>query len=312
MIDPIATLEDFVSDGWRGEAAPPFRLILGRDTVPPPSGSLQVQFARLELVLGGVYRNVLCDTAGTVAEHELCAGDALFIPANCWNRPNWDADVRLLSMLFGAKHFGLSLLAWNAARGVFDPVEKHSCPLPGNSPLYHMIAALEALRDDEAAHQTYPRLLTRAVIDYARRLSAGATVAEERRSAALHRAACIYIEENLGAGTTRERVARQFDVSPNYLSRVFRDQGGTTFLDFLTLARIGTARRMLEKYDMPLAEIARRSGFRDVNYFLKVFKKRLGRTPSEYRISIRSKANGAEASDSSARTGAFVETETAT
>lgn len=307
MIEPIANLDDFVRDGWRGDAPPPFRVILGRDAAPPPAGSLQVQFARLELVLGGVYRNALCDGAGRVTERELRPGDALFVPANSWNRPAWDADVRLLSMLFGAKHFGLSLLAWDAARGVFDPVEKHSCPLPGNSPLYHMIAALSALDDDEAARQDYPLLLTRAVIDCARKLITGATVAEERRAAALHRAACIYIEENLGAATTRERVARQFDVSPNYLSRVFRDQGGTTFLDFLTLARIGTARRMLEKYDMPLAEIARHSGFRDVNYFLKVFKKRLGRTPSEYRTSIRSKTDAANSA-----ADAFAETETAT
>lgn len=298
MNEPIATLDDFVRDGWGGGTPQRFRLVLGRDAAPPPAGGLQVQFARLELVLGGVYRNVLCDTAGTVAEQELGPGDALFIPANCWNRPKWDADVRLLSLLFGTKHFGVSLIAWDAARGVFGPVEKHSCPLPGNSPLYHMIAALSALRDDEAAAQSYPQSLIRAVVDCARTLVAGATVAEERRSAALHRAACIYIEENLGAGTTRERVARQFGVSPNYLSRVFRDQGGTTFLDFLVLARIGTARRMLEKYDMPLAEIAGRSGFRDVNYFLKVFKKRLGRTPSEYRTSIRSKAGGAEATPS--------------
>ena len=304
MTVAIATLDDFVREGWQGDATHPFRLVLGRDAAPPPAGGLQVQFARLELVLGGVYRNALCDAAGTVAELELHGGDALFIPANGWNRPTWDADGRVLSLLFGAKHFGVSLIAWDAARGVFDPVEKHSCPLPGNSPLYHMVAALEALHDDDASREIYPQTLVRAVLDCARTLIAGATIAEERRAAALHRAACIYIEENLGAGTTRERVARQFDVSPNYLSRVFRDQGGTTFLDVLTQARIGTARRMLEKYDMSLAEIARRSGFRDVNYFLKVFKKRLGRTPSEYRISIRSKAGGADAA-----TDAPIETE---
>lgn len=287
---PMTSLAEFERGCWRGAGESlPRRVVFARDTRPPPPGGLQVQFPRLELVLDGVYRNELCDDAGGTAICDLAAGDALFVAANCWNRPVWDADVRLLSLLIGSKHFGLSLLSWDAARGAFGPVEKRSGPLSGNSPLYHMAAALAGCRD--AADAPYLRPQVEAVVEYARTLIAQAVSADERRSAALHRAACLYLEENLGAGLTRERVARQFGVSPNYLSRVFRDEGGVTFSDFVAVRRVGTAQWLLEAYDLSLAEVARRCGFRDVNYFLKVFKKRVGRTPTEYRASIR--AHGA-------------------
>jgi AraC-like DNA-binding protein len=282
---PMTSLADFERGAWSGGEPLPRRVAFARDTRPPPPGGLQVQFPRLELVLDGVYRNELCDAAGGTAICDLEAGDALFVGANCWNRPVWDADVRLLSLLIGSKHFGLSLLFWDAGRGAFGPVEKRSGPLSGNSPLYHMAAALAGCRD--AVDAPYLRPQVEAVVEYARTLVAQAVSADERRSAALHRAACLYLEENLGAGITRERIARQFGVSPNYLSRVFRDQGGVTFSEFVAARRVGTAQWLLEAYDLPLAEVAQRCGFRDVNYFLKVFKKRVGRTPTEYRASIR-------------------------
>lgn len=279
----LASLDDFKRDG----AAPLRRVAFAHDAAPAPPGGLQVPFARLEIVLDGVYRNALCDAAGQAATVALGPGEALFVAPQCWNRPAWDADVRLLSLLFGTKHLGLSLQAWDAETRAFGPVEKRGCAVPGNSPLYQIVEALSGLRrEPEAAACALP--LAEAAVAYARGLVARSAAEEERRSAALHRKVRQYVERNLDAGATRERVARQFGVSPNYLSRVFRDQGGTTFSDFLAACRIGTARRMLET-DAPLAEIAARCGFRDVNYFLKVFKKRMGRTPTEYRLSVRAR-----------------------
>ncbi|MBP0575701.1 hypothetical protein J8J27_33790, partial [Mycobacterium tuberculosis] len=79
MTHDIATLDVFGRDGLYdpGDAGPT-RLYFGLDTAPPPLRSLQVPFARLELVLDGSYRNALATPAASIASHDIAPGDALF------------------------------------------------------------------------------------------------------------------------------------------------------------------------------------------------------------------------------------------
>lgn len=287
MIGDIATLDDFGRAHIGGEeSAWPSRVVFGLDTAPPPIGSLQVQFARLELVLGGVYRNVLCNAAATVEQQDVLVDEVLFIAGNCWNEPLWDHDVRLLSLLLGPTHLGVSLMSWSVGARAFTSVEKRNCLVPGNAPLPHMVEALASLREEGASTALHVRLQAHAVVEYARRLIAQPAREEERQSSAFYRAACAFIDENFDRQISRETVARHLGISPNYFSRVFREQGGATFSDYLTHVRIGKAKFLLEKYDMPLPHVAQRCGFNDFNYFYKVFKKVVGRTPTEYRTSV--------------------------
>jgi YesN/AraC family two-component response regulator len=56
------------------------------------------------------------------------------------------------------------------------------------------------------------------------------------------------------------------------------------FADYMVYVRIDRAKFMLRRYPMHLEEIAHRCSFRDTNYFCRVFKKKTGRTPTEYRL----------------------------
>ncbi|WP_051228311.1 helix-turn-helix transcriptional regulator [Pleomorphomonas oryzae] len=291
MLHANVTLDDFA----RGDALPaaagwPQRIVFGLDAAAPPLGALQVQFARFEFVIAGTYTNLLCDRAARIVESELGPGDALVVPGNCWNQPLWDKDVEVLSLLFGATHLGVSLVRWNADERRFVSVEKRNCLIPGNGPLQHMVDAMASHRDDAGATSLDARLLAQAVLEYSRRLIANPMPEEDRQSSAFFRAACLYIEENFDRLITRDTVAAHLRISPNYFSRVFREQGATTFSDYLTQVRIGKAKFMLEKYDLPLSQIAQRCGFNDFNYFYKVFKKVVGRTPTEYRNSVQAGA----------------------
>lgn len=291
MLHANVTLDEFAS----GKALPssagwPQRVVFGLDAAAPPLGALQVQFARFEFVIAGTYTNVLCDRAARVAENELGPGDALIVPGNCWNQPLWDKDVEVLSLLFGATHLGVSLVRWSAGEQRFVSVEKRNCLIPGNGPLQHMVDAMASHRDDTGPTSLDARLLAQAILEYSRRLLANPVPEEDRQSSAFFRAACLYIEENFDRLITRDTVAAHLHISPNYFSRVFREQGALTFSDYLTQVRIGKAKFMLEKYDLPLSQIAQRCGFNDFNYFYKVFKKVVGRTPTEYRNSVQAGA----------------------
>lgn len=287
MLTANVTLDDFArGDALAAAAGWPQRIVFGLDAAAPPLGALQVQFARFEFVIAGTYTNVLCDRAARIIESELGPGDALVVPGNCWNQPLWDKDVEVLSLLFGATHLGVSLVRWSAGEQRFVSVEKRNCLIPGNGPLQHLVEAMASHRDDVGPTSLDARLLAQSILEYARRLIANPVPEEDRQSSAFFRAACLYIEENFDRLITRDTVAAHLRISPNYFSRVFREQGAMTFSDYLTQVRIGKAKFMLEKYDLPLSQIAQRCGFNDFNYFYKVFKKVVGRTPTEYRNSV--------------------------
>lgn len=73
-------------------------------------------------------------------------------------------------------------------------------------------------------------------------------------------------------------------VSQEYLSRLFQQETGTKFTSFLQNFRISMAKRMLlSDQQSKVYEIAEAVGYRDQKYFVSVFKKLCGMTPSEFR-----------------------------
>lgn len=92
-----------------------------------------------------------------------------------------------------------------------------------------------------------------------------------------------YIRKNFSQGLTLEDVAEHSLVSPYYLSHLFRERLGLTFVEYLTSVRVETARNYLAGTKLPIAVIAERIGYDDPGYFARVFKKNVGMTPMQYR-----------------------------
>ena len=92
-----------------------------------------------------------------------------------------------------------------------------------------------------------------------------------------------YIKANYSRQITLEDVARDINVSPQYLSKLFKDETGENFIDYLTGIRIKNAKNMLESSDMSIKEISYSIGYSDPNYFSRIFKKIIGMTPTEYK-----------------------------
>lgn len=95
--------------------------------------------------------------------------------------------------------------------------------------------------------------------------------------------AISYIRENYGKNIGLIDVAQFCNVRPEYLSRIFKEETGVKFVDFLTNFRISMAKRLLISGHYKVAEVAEMVGFCDQKYFQKVFKKVCGVTPSEYK-----------------------------
>ena len=70
---------------------------------------------------------------------------------------------------------------------------------------------------------------------------------------------------------------------PYYFSKIFKDELGLNFIEYLTSVRIEKAKELLTESDMSMKEICGACGYTDPNYFSRSFKKNVGVTPTEYK-----------------------------
>lgn len=95
-----------------------------------------------------------------------------------------------------------------------------------------------------------------------------------------------YIDAHCTEGITLETLAEHTHYSVSYITRIFRRYTGQTLVQYITDKRILAAKQLLEE-DIPLSEIAERTGFQDYSYFYKCFLKNEGIKPSEFRRQLR-------------------------
>ncbi len=74
--------------------------------------------------------------------------------------------------------------------------------------------------------------------------------------------------------------------SPPYFCKIFKELTGEGFVKYLTEVRLREANKLLEFSDLKINDIAFRIGYNNPNYFLRVYKKKYGITPSEYRAKV--------------------------
>jgi two-component system response regulator YesN len=88
-------------------------------------------------------------------------------------------------------------------------------------------------------------------------------------------------DPELSLSSTASRVY----LNPSYLSRIFKQETGQTFIEYLTKARMELAIGLLAQTDLKAYEIAERIGMQDPHYFSFSFKKYTGISINEYRRS---------------------------
>ncbi|KAB2825133.1 helix-turn-helix transcriptional regulator [Aliivibrio finisterrensis] len=258
------------------------------DKVTPPSCCYQVNFPRLELVISGEYLNQIEDPDIGITEVKIMAGDALYIPPNCWNKPVWSEDCSVLSLLFGRRQVGFSLVSKRKGEEGFYDVQKYSIQTRTGHAIDNILEALNALAREPNKNQIDEYLLL-ALLSYSKTMlgEPNDVISPKKRSEDLYQGICIYIQENFHRSIDRNNIASRFNISPNHLSRMFRQQGHMTLADYITWVRIERAKFMLKKYTFRLTEVATRCGFQDVNYFYRVFKNKTSYTPSDYRTMVK-------------------------
>ncbi|SDO73070.1 AraC-type DNA-binding protein [Clostridium gasigenes] len=92
-----------------------------------------------------------------------------------------------------------------------------------------------------------------------------------------------YIYNNKSENISAENMANICHVSQGYFSRLFKKETGENFSIYLAKLKIEWAKNLLEETDMHVNEVSQELGFSESGYFIKIFKKYEGVTPSIYR-----------------------------
>lgn len=91
-----------------------------------------------------------------------------------------------------------------------------------------------------------------------------------------------HLHTHLDQLITLESLAAQLRTSPFHLSRTFSQEFGVSIIEMLTTIRIERAQELLRQGQHSIKHIATQVGFGDGNYFAKVFRRRVGLSPTEF------------------------------
>ncbi|MDO4464930.1 MAG: response regulator [Bacillota bacterium] len=92
-----------------------------------------------------------------------------------------------------------------------------------------------------------------------------------------------YIRSNYNRDISLDDVSRAVNISPYYFSKIFKENTGENFIEYLTNIRIDKAKELLGTTEYSMKEICSMVGYSDPNYFSRSFKKNVGVTPTEYK-----------------------------
>ena len=92
-----------------------------------------------------------------------------------------------------------------------------------------------------------------------------------------------YISNHYNSDLSLDDISRIVDISPYYFSKIFKEETGVNFIDYLTNIRLEKAKELLVSTDNSMKEICAKIGYSDPNYFSRAFKKNVGVTPTEFK-----------------------------
>ena len=94
-----------------------------------------------------------------------------------------------------------------------------------------------------------------------------------------------YIQQNYMGKILLREFGEQFHLSEKYISRYFKEHFQITLSQYVKYLRLEHAKQMLQETDISVTEVAMQSGYQNISYFIRSFKKTYGVSPLKYRKS---------------------------
>lgn len=93
-----------------------------------------------------------------------------------------------------------------------------------------------------------------------------------------------FIQSHYAHNISLEAIAEELNISPNYLSHLFRKETKESVVEFITRFRIDQAKKLLRTTHYKVYEVGQMVGYDSEQYFSRVFKKVVGMPPAKYKM----------------------------
>jgi len=136
----------------------------------------------------------------------------------------------------------------------------------------------------------------RSYSDALERLSTYVSKKRSHKSNDLIKSVEQYILNNINIDISLNLVAYTFHITPQYLSKIFKEEKRVNYIDYVTICKMEKAKLLLSSTDMNIIEISNSIGYSQGTNFSRKFKEATGFTPKEFRLN-KTKNYMKEASD---------------
>lgn len=94
---------------------------------------------------------------------------------------------------------------------------------------------------------------------------------------------CLYVLENIDSNLSLTSISENLYVNKTYLSETFKQRTGVSLVEYMTMAKLERAKKLIQDKGLKIYEISQKLGYDDNSYFSNIFKKYTGLTPTEFK-----------------------------
>lgn len=253
-----------------------------RRALQPPSYNTYLNpFPRVIMPLSGK-KNVAYSKGGEIELIQMRRGDIVFCEPGAWVKEFWSAPHEMISLIYYDEKIRAIYINHNGRPPDQDgPNIYYHTSRPVSAPGNHTVKALIALmaaEERDGASELCAALLKFTLTDLKDNKGILQGKAHATWSGIIN-----YMHENLSSSLTRNSTAGRFKLHPSHLSRLAREQTGTSFNECLTQIKMERAAGFLANESLNIDEVSELSGFKYTSYFIRVFQKHFNKSPGAYR-----------------------------
>lgn len=250
---------------------------------PSFHSSLHSEFPRIDMVLSGV-KHMRYPGDRRVEDAWLKPGEMHYCPPQAPKLPIWDSAHEMSSIVFAADFTRITYINLEkptTRREIIAPYFYHTA-IPAGESARKLCSLLNHQAEQPSRYGMAIPLMEALLRQVLAELEQDtAEYAGKKRMTWLQ--ASNYLHENFTSPINRAHVARVLNLSPGYLSQLFVDECGETFVSYLRRLRLGHANRLLSESSYSIDEITSLCGYQSSTFFIAAFRKQYGLPPGRFR-----------------------------
>jgi AraC-like DNA-binding protein len=250
---------------------------IGSSGVKMPEGATVQPFVRVNFILSGVKQLTLPFADGPV-DLTLTTGDGYYNLPDAWEKYEWDTDHEMICIIPRVNYLRVSYYKSKELEPATREREYYHTGRPYSDAFKKTLDALKT------SNRQAVKYLAKALICFAiEECELPPLTSQNGKAAYTFDKIRSWLEHNMQDDINRNSTAKQFNVSPSYLSQLFKSMCGMGVHEYLTNCRMDFAKTLLAETDLPIYLIAEQCGFSNHVHFGRRFRELNDISPGKYR-----------------------------